>query len=278
MPLLRRPPINTYLSSIDPVNEDALLQLQHRMLQYYLNSQYHNEWIKGINANWSDGAHDAQIEMCKRIPAGSRILEFGCGDGSGLQEIRDRVENVRCIGADLNPELWKGRDGFVATTAEKLPFQSASIDVVLSMFVIEHLMFPARVLDESWRVLRGGGRLIIVAPDFANSAMASERIGFGYGSGREKLARSKILDAMLTAYDTRVRLYLKRVYQRRQLRRGSFSFPVLMEPRCLYLPGFVPDCDALYPACPEEVVNYRVIVKSCVWRLTRRLAPPEVPP
>lgn len=56
------------------------------------------------------------------------------------------------------------------------PLQSRSLDVLLSMFMIEHLVFRALFLDEPWRVLRSGGRLIIVAPLFA-SGMASDRSG-----------------------------------------------------------------------------------------------------
>jgi SAM-dependent methyltransferase len=245
-----------YLSAVDSANLDALVHLQRRMLRYYLNLKYHEEWIKGVNSNWQVGSHNAQLEMCKLIPPGSRILEAGCGDGSGVREITSRVENIKYIGIDLSQNLWRGHNDFVAAKAEELPFQSSSIDVVLSMFVVEHLVFPALFLDETWRVLRSGGRLIIVAPDFASNAMASERIGLSYGSGRAKLERGKILDALLTAYDTRVRLYFMRLYQRRKLRRGLFSFPILTEPRCLHLPGFTPDCDAVYPVCPEEIINY----------------------
>jgi len=125
------------------------------------------------------------------------------------------------------------------------------------MFAIEHVVFPARFLDEAWRVLRPGrGCLLLIAPDFANNAMTSERIGFSYGSGREKLGQGKVRDALLTAYDSRVRLSAMRWLRKRGLAQGSVVFPVLADPRCLHLPGFVPDCDAVYPACPEEISNY----------------------
>ena len=124
------------------------------------------------------------------------------------------------------------------------------------MFTIEHLVFPASFLDEAWRTLRPGGCLLIVAPDFTFHPMPSERIGLGYGAGREKLAQGRILDALLTAYDTQIRTYLNRLWRRMYLRHGAHTFPILVEPRCLRLPGFTPDCDAVYPSCPEEILNY----------------------
>jgi SAM-dependent methyltransferase len=152
--------------------------------------------------------------------------------------------------------VWSRRQHFVAALADELPFLPATMDIVLSMFVIEHLAFPARFLDEAWRVLRPTGRLLIVAPDFTYHGMASERIGLSYGSGRAKLAKGKIMDALLTAYDTRVRLSWARLVRQQQVRRGECLFPILTEPRCLHLSGFVPDCDAIYPVYPDEIVNY----------------------
>jgi len=245
-----------YLSSLDPACKGALQALNERMRRYYLNREYHEDWVVGINTQWREGVHSAQLEMCRRIPQGASVVEIGCGDGSGANEIKARVDCVKYMGTDLNWELWRGKPGFVATTAEFLPFPASSVDVVLSMFVIEHLVFPATALAEMWRILRPGGSLFIVAPDFDKNAMASERIGLRYGSGRQKLAQWKLLDAFLTLYDSRMRLPLQRMRRRRRLQHGLCSFPILTEPRCLSLQGFTVDCDAVYPVAPEEVVNY----------------------
>lgn len=247
-----------YLSSINPTNKDALLHLSEQMFHYYANSPYHSEWIKGLNSNWQSGVHNCQLLMCDFINEESEVLEVGCGDGSAAKEISKRVKDIKYTGVDLDPNMWKGREdfNFIAAKAEELPFLSASFDVVFSMFVIEHLVFPASFLDEAWRVLKPGGCLIIIAPNFDANAMPSEKIGFSYGSGMAKLAQGKILDAIITAYDTRVRLYLRRLIRKMQLANKDFSFPVLTDPRCLCLPGFTPDCDAVYPVSPKEIINY----------------------
>jgi SAM-dependent methyltransferase len=154
--------------------------------------------------------------------------------------------------------LWRNNKKFtfVSGSATALPFQPGSFDVILSMFVIEHLVFPTRFLDGAWTLLRSRGRLIIVAPDFWRGVMASEPIGLSYGPGREKLSQGKILDALLTLYDTRLRLAWLRHCRRREIEKGLTMFPIFTEPRCLQLPGFTPDCDAIYLSCPEEIVSY----------------------
>ena len=250
----------SYLSSLDERNHATLQRLEQRMKRYYLSGAYHREWIKGINANWQPSSHGAQIAMCRLIPEGAVVLEVGCGDGSAAQEILARTRRVRRdVGIDLNPDLWGGpmeEPQFVGASATEPPFRTGAFDVVLSMFVIEHVVFPSRLLDEAWRLLRHGGRLIVVAPDFSTTAMASERVGLSYGSGREKLKVGKVVDALVTAYDTRVRLKVLRYFMRRRVRRGDIRFPILTEPRCLHLAGFVPDCDAVYSACPTEIRSY----------------------
>jgi SAM-dependent methyltransferase len=185
------------------------------------------------------------------------LLEVGCGDTAAARELLERQPGLHYHGVDIT--LPAHRDPSLAlacASADALPFAAASFDVVVSMFMIEHTVFPHRTLDECWRVLRPGGQLLIVAPDFLNHAMASERIGIRYGSGRDKLQRGRLVDAACTFFDSRLRLPLARRRRRRHLRQGAFSFPVLTNPRCLRLPGFTADCDAVYPAAPEEISNY----------------------
>lgn len=194
--------------------------------------------------------------MCRYIEPGMRVLEVGCGNGDGGRELARWVGRIRYVGLDISVFAWRGEGRFVAGDAERLPLRSGAVDAVVAMFVMEHLVFPADFLDEAWRVLRGDGRLLLVSPDFATNAMASEDLGFTYGPGREKLKAGKWLDALLTGFDSRVRIPRLRRKWRRELERRGPTFRVLLEPRCLRLPGFVPDCDAVYPVAPEEVLAY----------------------
>jgi SAM-dependent methyltransferase len=252
--LLRK---DTYISSILPESDRELRRLQHQMAYYYASAPYPRE-IRALTSNWHEHAHKAQITLCTLIPPGSRVLEVGCGNGSSMREIKQRTENITYIGCDLSHKEWAGLDTSTLTvmSADRLSLPSASFDVVLSMYVIEHLVFPACFLNECWRVLKPGGRLLIIAPDLSSQGMASERIGFSYGPGRYKLRHGRILDVLLTTYDSRVRIPRLRAQRMRRIRAGYCDFPVLTRPRCLDLPGFVPDCDAVYPSCSAEIMAY----------------------
>jgi SAM-dependent methyltransferase len=54
---------------------------------------------------------------------------------------------------------------FVRAVAERLPLPDASADAVLSIFNLNHLIEPARAVREMIRVLRPGGRLVLVLDD-----------------------------------------------------------------------------------------------------------------
>jgi SAM-dependent methyltransferase len=246
-----------FVSALDPSAAPQLRKLELQMLLYYQNPEYHVDWIRHANAGWRAGAHDGQLAAVERIPAGARLLEVGCGDTAAAAELLRRIPQLDYHGVDISipvtrqPGLRLARAGGGA-----LPFPAEQFDVVISMFTIEHTIHPDVFLDEAWRVLAPGGRLIIIAPDFLNNAMASERMGFGYGTGREKARSGKLIDAALTLYDSRIRLPAQRRRRAAELARGAYTFPILIDPRCLSHSGFLTDCDAIYPSCPEEITNY----------------------
>ena len=246
-----------FVSALDPAAAPHLRQLELKMLLYYQNPAYHEDWIRHANAGWRAGGHDAQLAAAARIPAGARLLEVGCGDTAAASELLQRVPNLDYYGVDISiPDIRRPDLRLARATGGALPFPSARFDTVISMFTIEHTIHPNIFLDEAWRVLAAGGRLIIIAPDFLNNAMASERIGLGYGSGREKVQRGRLIDAALTMFDSRIRLPHERRSRAKALAGGAYTFPILTNPRCLSLDGFLTDCDAVYPSCPEEITNY----------------------
>ena len=163
------------------------------MNSYYTGKTYHDEYISGINSGWNSESHRVQIKMCNLIPPNADVLEVGCGDGAAAREIDKRTESVSYTGIDLNPAAWPDDSPytFVEGDGENLPFDDAEFDVVLSMFTIEHMIYPHRYLDEGWRVLKPGGSFLTIAPDFSSNGMASEGLSQTCGSGRESSLRDK---------------------------------------------------------------------------------------
>lgn len=99
------------------------------------------------------------------LPAGGRILDVGAGTGIVSAELRQVAADV--LGVDLSPEMIRqARErlaGHVAVAdAAALPLPEASIDAVTFVWVLHLVGDPAAALRESARVLRPGGRAVVV--------------------------------------------------------------------------------------------------------------------
>lgn len=99
-------------------------------------------------------------------------VDVGCGGGELLEALRP----ARGIGVDLNPaaiEMARERHPafeFYLGDACALELPDSWADCVVSMHLIEHLPDPAAALACWRRVLRPGGRMVLVTPnaDFAH--------------------------------------------------------------------------------------------------------------
>jgi ubiquinone/menaquinone biosynthesis C-methylase UbiE len=99
------------------------------------------------------------------------VLDYGCHDGKTLQKLRRKDETIRRVGADLSADaIEKGRKLYPSLElcairkGEALPFPENHFDVVLLMDVIEHIFDQKGVLDELFRVLAPGGRIVVTVP------------------------------------------------------------------------------------------------------------------
>jgi SAM-dependent methyltransferase len=81
-------------------------------------------------------------------------LELGSGSG----QIKEFLPN--CMTSDLFENPWVDRK----ESAYKLSFPDAALDNVVMMDVFHHLRYPGLSLEEFWRVLKPGGRILIIDP------------------------------------------------------------------------------------------------------------------
>ncbi len=102
-----------------------------------------------------------------------RALDVGCGTGRLLAFLHDAWPGMRMTGVDLSaPYLAEARRLIGRTArvkllegaAEQLPFDGASLDLVVSSFLMHELpdKVRCRVLAEMARVLKPGGLVVIV--------------------------------------------------------------------------------------------------------------------
>ncbi|HOL37906.1 MAG: methionine biosynthesis protein MetW [Proteobacteria bacterium] len=108
--------------------------------------------------------------IARLVPAGSRVLDLGCGSGEMLAYLQ-RTRNctgygVELADANLHAALQHGIDVIQLDLEEGLAlFDDRSFDVVLQLETLQHLRNAERMLRETARVGRIG---IVSFPNFAH--------------------------------------------------------------------------------------------------------------
>jgi len=107
-----------------------------------------------------------------RISA-KRLLDIGGGTGEFTKVIANlsKAKDVFIVDVSEKALSIALKLGFktllIDVSAEKLPFQDETFDMVLAIEVIEHLINPDHCIKECRRVLKSGGILLLFTPNLA---------------------------------------------------------------------------------------------------------------
>lgn len=105
------------------------------------------------------------------IASGESVADLGAGPGFFTAPLAQRVGPSGCVYAlDIAPEMVavlrdQGLPSHVQVLQSgesKLPLTNSSVDTALLAFVLHELESPEEFLSETHRVLRGGGRLVVL--------------------------------------------------------------------------------------------------------------------
>ncbi len=111
-------------------------------------------------------------DVIDMYPAGSTILDAGCGRGELVLRLARRGMSV--IGIDQSPEMLSQAGKRVASegngsnvelrlgSAEHLPLADSSVDGVIAHMLLHHLSEPAMFFREASRVCRDNGRCSVI--------------------------------------------------------------------------------------------------------------------
>jgi SAM-dependent methyltransferase len=113
-------------------------------------------------------------------PAGSTVLEAGCGVGAQTVTLAARSPGARFTSIDLSAdtlaEAKRRTDAAGLTNVEfrqadifALPFEAGSFDHVFVCFVLEHLSRPVEALTILGRLLKPGGTITVIEGDHGST-------------------------------------------------------------------------------------------------------------
>lgn len=175
-------------------------------------------------------------------PAGSEVLELGCGVGAQTVILARHSPGARITSVDISPASVAAaraaveRAGITNVTVQEadlfeLPFAAGSFDHVFICFVLEHLPRPERALAVAHSMLRPGGTLTVIEGDHGSAY-------FHPRNGASQRAIDCLVD--LQGRSGGDALIGRRLYP---LLAGTDFQQVSVSPRTVYVDGSRPDLE-----------------------------------
>jgi SAM-dependent methyltransferase len=113
--------------------------------------------------------------------SGKKVLEIGCGYGMVLTTGRkkfnaemygiepgEQFQGAFSVCRELLEEQGLSAEFVKKGVGEQIPFENNFFDIVYSSNVLEHVQDPPRVLAEAVRVLKPGGVMVCVVPNYGS--------------------------------------------------------------------------------------------------------------
>ena len=163
--------VATNCSDLPQAEEDAA-RLISVLAQRHTDSRH---FFQTIGGDWESMRNDlfgsaftSDALLCLLNPS-LRVVDIGCGIGNVASLIAPYVEHVTAIDRESamldeamqRPDLSLNID-FLEADAMSLPLDDNNADVALFCLVLHHIEFPADALGEAARVVKGGGRILVI--------------------------------------------------------------------------------------------------------------------
>lgn len=124
--------------------------------------------------NVGDSVDHKRLDMIvMHIESGKDVLEINCGLSILAEKIAKKGADITVT--DLsNVALQKAKSRGIEKTfkvdidTEALPFESSKFDIIVSNSMIEHTFFPENTIRGGIRVLKYGGKFIVMVPNIGH--------------------------------------------------------------------------------------------------------------
>jgi len=129
-----------------------------------------------VHSLWRDESWRKKAVKAARTQPGDFVLDCACGTGDLTQAFARFSRAARIVGTDYTPNMLEvarhkqdklhtelaERISYQHADAQQLPFEDNTFDAVSIAFGIRNVQDPPKAMGEFARVLRPGGRLVIL--------------------------------------------------------------------------------------------------------------------
>jgi SAM-dependent methyltransferase len=134
---------------------------------------------RAMRPDWRSSGDQVEALVRGYLTPESRVLDLGCGRGGVVELFWRDVKLAAGLDPD-SPSLTQHRAQgmpILRGVGEHLPFAGESFDLIVCLWVLEHVRQPLTVLSEVARVLRPGGHFVFLTPNLRNPLLLLNRIG-----------------------------------------------------------------------------------------------------
>jgi ArsR family transcriptional regulator len=151
----------------DRENLDRILQKRRR-----LSEQYFNLIAGRLGRNYCPGrSWEAIGRLALKLVPSIEVADLGAGEGLVSQLLAGRAKQIWCIDnsprmVEVGTELAKKNDltnlAYKLGDIESVPLADKSVDLAILSQALHHAQHPQKAVDEAFRILRPGGRVLIL--------------------------------------------------------------------------------------------------------------------
>jgi SAM-dependent methyltransferase len=133
---------------------------------------------RAMRPGWRPSGDRLEALVRDHVTEQSHVLDLGCGRGGVVELFWRDVRLAAGLDPDV-PSLAEHRAPgmpVIRGRGEQLPFADESFDLIVSVWVLEHLERPEEVFREVRRVLRPQGHFVFLTPNLRNPLLLLNRL------------------------------------------------------------------------------------------------------